>query len=179
MPIELTEPSLKIPLVQITRTPREIDFSEVVRGVELAGIRFVSPVNVRVSYYRSGDDLFFDGALCAQAEAICSRCLNEYRFNLEKKFDFVLIPDTLPTNKNRKLSRDEMGLSFYQGEEIDFHPLVQEQALLGVPLRPLCNEACLGLCPKCGSDRNASQCDCEVSSTDSRRAMLSSLRIDR
>ena len=44
------------------------------------------------------------------------------RFAIEKKFDFVLTPDPLPTNKNKELTEDEMGLSFYSGEDIDLSP---------------------------------------------------------
>jgi len=170
---------VKIPLIEILATPREIDFAARFNQLDMDGVRFLSPVDVHVSYHRSGNDLFFDGNLGADVEGVCSRCLNDYCFRLEKKFDLVLIPDTLPTNKNRKLNRDEMGLSYYQGEEVDLLPLVHEQALLGVPLRPLCNDSCRGLCPGCGADRNAERCDCDVSPVDSRMAVFRQIRVGR
>jgi uncharacterized protein len=142
-------------------------------------MRIVSPVSVRMSYYRSGSDLYFDGDLDAKVEAICSRCLREYWFTLGKKFALVLTPDPHPTNKNRGLNRDEMGLSFYQGEEIDLSPLVHEQTLLGFPIRPLCDEDCLGLCSECGADRNELVCNCGSSSGDPRMAVFRNLRVDR
>lgn len=170
---------MKIPLVQITATPRHIDFSERFQDPDSEAVRFVSPVRVRVTHYRSGSDLFFEGILNAEAEGVCARCLEEYRFELEKKFDFVLIPGTLPTNKNRKLRRDEMDFSCYQGEEIDLSPFVYEQALLGFPLRTLCHDSCMGLCPECGVNRNITDCDCESSTGDLRMAVFRRLRVNR
>jgi len=49
---------LKIPLVQIATTPRHIDFSERFQDPDSEAVRFVSPVRVRATYYRSGSDLF-------------------------------------------------------------------------------------------------------------------------
>lgn len=170
---------MKIPLIQITAAPREVDFAERFHGPKIDGIDFVSPLKVRLTYHRSGQDLFFDGMLTAELEGVCSRCLDAYRFHMEKKFDFVLIPDNPPINKNRGLSPNDMGLSGYHGEEIDLDPFITEQAVLAIPLRPLCDDACLGLCPQCGVDRNAARCDCDVSAGDGRMAVFRSLRVHR
>jgi uncharacterized protein len=32
--------------------------------------------------------------------------------------------------------------------------------LLGIPYAPVCREDCLGLCPRCGGDRNHAACNC-------------------
>jgi uncharacterized protein len=41
-------------------------------------------------------------------------------------------------------------------------------------LKPLCRPDCKGLCPRCGSDRNAAPCDCREEG-DERLAKLKSL----
>ena len=173
------EPPLKIPLLQITNTPQEIVFSQDVQLGDQEEMRLVAPVIVQVEHCRSENDLFFDGTLSSQVEAICGRCLEEYRFKLEKKFGFVLTPDTLPTNRYRELNPDELGLSFYTGDEIDLTPLIQEQTILGLPSRLLCNNECLGLCPDCGADRNQAKCSCEESSGDQRMAMFRDFKVNR
>ena len=39
---------------------------------------------------------------------------------------------------------DDLGLGFYEGDEIDLTPLVHEQAILALPTRPLCSEDVAG-----------------------------------
>lgn len=174
-----TEPPLKIPLAQITSTVQETVFSQDVQLKDQSETRLVTPVKVAMEHYRSENDLFFDGMLISDAEGICSRCLKEYRFKLEKKFSFVLTPDTLPINKYRELNSDELGLSSYTGDEVDLAPLIQEQTILALPIRPLCSDECLGLCPDCGADRNEAECSCGESSGDQRMGVFRNLRVDR
>ena len=40
------------------------------------------------------------------------------------------------------------------GDELDLEPLARDAVLLDLPLAPLCSEACLGLCPQCGTNWN-------------------------
>ena len=172
---------MRIPINRIETVPRESRFSEIPdMGQEEvpAPVRFPSPVQVNVTYYRSGRELFFHGGLKGRVEADCSRCLESVAFVIEKNFDFVLTPDPLPTNKNRELTEDEMGLSFYSGEDIDLSPYVREQTLLALPLRPLCSEGCRGLCPGCGAELNRTGCEC-TSPGDPRMAVFRNLRLDR
>ncbi len=37
--------------------------------------------------------------------------------------------------------------------------MLREQIVLGLPLRRLCREDCLGRCPSCGQNRNQVSCD--------------------
>jgi uncharacterized protein len=38
-----------------------------------------------------------------------------------------------------------------------------EQIYLELPMKPVCREACRGLCPTCGADLNAGSCACAAS----------------
>ena len=57
----------------------------------------------------------------------------------------------------------------------DLAPLVHDAILLDLPLAPLCQEDCQGLCPVCGIDRNEASCDCPAP-LDPRWATLDGLR---
>lgn len=172
---------MKIPLSRIDTVPRETRFAEtpdIVGEGAWAGVRFPSPIQVDVACYRSGQEIFFHGSLKGEAAAECSRCLENCGLVVEKSFDFVLTPEPLPTNKNMELTADEMGLSFYTGEDIDLSPFVREQTLLALPLRPLCSENCRGLCPECGAELNRTTCGCALPG-DPRMAVFHNLRLDR
>jgi uncharacterized protein len=176
---------VKIPVNQITESFKEIQFEEGIEDLNPNGVgqkrgefRFPPFLNVNLTHYRSGQDLFFHGHLDRVIEACCSRCLRFYSFSLEKDFDFFLTPEP-PTAKSRELYRDEMGLSFYSSEDINLSPFIRDQVLLALPMRPLCDEGCRGLCPSCGVNLNHESCLCPAPSGDTRMAFFRNLRLDR
>jgi len=176
---------LKIAVHQIAESFKEIQFEEGIEdlnriylGQKRGDFRFPPFFNVNLTFYRSGQDLFFHGCLTGVVEGCCSRCLSFYSFPLEKNFDFVLTPAPLAA-KSRELNRDELGLSFYSSDEINFSPFIREQVLLALPTRPLCDESCRGLCPCCGVNLNHESCRCPSPSGDPRMAFFRNLRISR
>lgn len=61
-------------------------------------------------------------------------------------------------------------------DEVDLEDLVHDAVLLELPMAPLCDVACRGLCPLCGVNRNEQDCDCEMP-RDERWAALDVLRV--
>ncbi|GIW41224.1 MAG: hypothetical protein KatS3mg076_1801 [Candidatus Binatia bacterium] len=133
------------------------------------------PARVEVRYYRAGREVFFEGSLDAPLVGRCARCLEEFSVPLRRSFHFVLLPaDTVPT-----VQRDDVELAHYHGDEIDLSPLLREEVLLALPIRPLCREDCLGLCPHCGANRNEGRCACVEEKRDVRWAALWGLKVGR
>jgi DUF177 domain-containing protein len=62
------------------------------------------------------------------------------------------------------------------GDELDLGPLVRDAVVLELPLAPLCDERCQGLCPTCGVNRNEGTCRCPPTGGDPRWAALDVLR---
>src|SRR5439155_14718691 len=58
---------------------------------------------------------------------------------------------------------------------IDLEPLIRDAVLLMVPFAPLCTPQCLGLCERCGGDRNLGECSCGPE-PDARWEALATLR---
>jgi uncharacterized protein len=178
---------MRVRVEDIGQSPREMRFAE--RTDELNNIyaegqvpdfHFPTFLDVNLTYYRSGTDLFFQGSFGGSFEGHCSRCLRQYPFALDKHFDFVLSPD--PTKSDKKigeLNRDELGLSYYSGEEINLTPLIREQILLALPTRPLCEENCRGLCGGCGANLNIEACACSITADDPRTAIFRTLKVGR
>ena len=69
--------------------------------------------------------------------------------------------------------------------EEETYPLVDDQIDLEQPLRdlvvpdlpivPLCDPDCLGLCPSCGANRNEGHCGCDATLPDPRWDALRNL----
>jgi uncharacterized protein len=137
-------------------------------------------LEVELRYYRASADLFFDGRFRGEFRAVCGRCAEEYTFTLDRPFEFVLIPD--PAKADRKaaeLHRDDLGLSFYSGDEVDLAPLIAEQVILALPTQPLCTENCRGLCSNCGINLNSESCNCAAMRGDPRMAVFQTLKVGR
>ncbi len=60
-------------------------------------------------------------------------------------------------------------------DRLDLEPLARDAVLLELPLAPLCDEDCRGLCPMCGIDRNQGDCRCRPEVSDPRWAALDAL----
>jgi uncharacterized protein len=65
-----------------------------------------------------------------------------------------------------------LGLAEYRDDKIDLGEVVREQLYLALPMKPLCQEDCKGLCPVCGGNRNRENCTCQQEWVDPRMAAL-------
>jgi uncharacterized protein len=177
---------VRIRVEDITAEAKDLRFSEpqteINRLLALGPIReyeVSAPVDVRVSYYRAGMDLFFEGALNAHTMATCARCAEQFRTSADRGFRFVLTPKSVGDEDESGLRIEDLELSTYDGAEVDLSPLINEQILLGLPTRPLCSDECRGLCPGCGTNLNQSSCGCAAAAADPRFAALRSIRVQR
>ncbi len=172
---------MKIAIDDIKASPKELSYTEEVEelnarlGHRARDYRFPGGIAVNVEYYRAGLDVFFQGTLHGDVLGSCARCLEEYGFGLDQPFTFVLTPRAAAGTDAGEQSTEDMALSFYQGKEIDFTPLVHEQMILSLPTRPLCGEGCRGLCPRCGANLNTGPCGCPAAPADPRLAVLHTL----
>jgi uncharacterized protein len=62
------------------------------------------------------------------------------------------------------------------GVEINPAALAWEEFSLALPVKPLCRENCLGLCPVCGKNRNLESCSCDTDGADPRLSVLCALK---
>jgi uncharacterized protein len=132
--------------------------------------RFPAGLEADLEHYRAGLDVVFEGRLAGEAEGTCARCLEAYRFPFAEPLRVVLAPRASAVEGEE----DDLGLGFFDGEEIDVTGLVVEHAILRLPTIPLCTESCRGLCPRCGTNRNVRPCTCDVE-TNARTGGLAAL----
>jgi DUF177 domain-containing protein len=178
---------MKISIDEIPQTPKEIVFSESVEELNKIYSQssnrefgFPASLEVELRYYRAAADLFFDGRISGELQGVCGRCAEDYLFRMDQPFEFALIPD--PAKAERKaeeLHRDDLGLSYYTGDEIDLAPLIAEQVILALPTQPLCAENCRGLCASCGTNLNRESCFCAAPKGDPRMAVFRTLKVGR
>jgi DUF177 domain-containing protein len=178
--------AVKLRVDDITADARELSFSEpegeINRALGLGPIReyrLEGPVQVVLSYYRAGMELFFRGELTAATVASCARCAEEFIAPSDRSFRYVLAPRSIGEDRNSDLRAEDLEFSFYDGEEVNLTPFIREQMLLALPTRPLCREDCRGLCPQCGANLNERECACVTKSADTPFSVLRSIKVRR
>jgi len=116
---------------------------------------------------RTPQGLIVQGKFSADTKLECVRCLREFNFSLN--WD---ITDLYAFNKK---SVSESELLVPDDAHIDLAPLIREYALLEIPIKPLHDPECKGLCIECGQDLNIRDCGHRQDLDDSPFAKLKDL----
>lgn len=140
----------------------------------------VGPVSIEASA-RKGDlpgEYLADGKARFTADLTCSRCVEPYPFASTSEFHLRFRPRPQVTSENEEIeiAPEELDVEFYAGRAIPLRDLANEQVQLSIPMKPLCDEKCLGLCPQCGANRNREACTCESGASDDRWGALRNIR---
>jgi uncharacterized protein len=142
--------------------------------------RITAPVALSVVVRKDRMQFRLAGRLKTSIELTCSRCLDNYELAVDEPFDVLYLPHTpAGPGEERMVEDDDLSTAFYEDNVIDLGQLMQEQCYLAVPMKPLCKEECLGLCPECGTNFNIASCECRQTWVDPRLAVLDQLRKDK
>lgn len=151
-------------------TPAEIDRPEVVGA---------GPATIDAEA-RKGDsegEYDADGHVQFTVDFQCSRCLDPYPFANDSTFQLRFVPRPKASGEEEiEIAPNELDVEFYTERSISLKQLAVEQIQLSIPMKPLCDEKCLGLCPNCGANRNREACSCEPSHVDERWGALQDIR---
>jgi uncharacterized protein len=156
-------------LLESPGASREVVGDEPVEGLatELASV----PDRIRIELLleRVVEGILASGALSGTIAFRCARCLTEFGepFRLE-------VSELYATGAPEE---DEESYPVQEGT-IDLEPLIRDAVLLSIPFSPLCRPDCLGLCERCGGNRNAGECTCPPAAADPRWAVLDQLELD-
>jgi DUF177 domain-containing protein len=112
------------------------------------------------------EGVLVSGELSGTMVVSCARCLEPvdvpFTFDVQELFAAGATP-----------ADDEYPL---HGGEVDLEPMIRDAIVPAMPFAPLCRPECLGLCERCGGDRNLGECSCPPEE-DRRWAVLVDLRL--
>jgi uncharacterized protein len=172
-------------LLDLTRYRRPLDhFSRrfMPEEVSEAGdpYRIVAPVELDFDIHKDREKFRLEGTAKTELEQPCSRCLEPFRMPVDVAFDLRYLPASEMSSEDERETHDEdLDISYYRDDQIDLNELLREQFYLALPMKPLCEEGCKGLCPQCGANLNTSTCACEPDWVDPRLAALKTLQTKR
>ena len=120
-----------------------------------------------------------EGTVSFASDLECSRCVEAYPFANTSSFHVRFRPRPEASEENEEVeitNKEELDVEFYSEPVVSVRDLALEQIQLVIPMKPLCNEGCLGLCPVCGANRMREMCTCEQSVVDERWGALQGMR---
>jgi len=104
-------------------------------------IKFRKPLKLKARVYRITNALTVELNIRAVLFSNCSRCLDEFEWEF---------------NKDCFLSYPLESSDIY----IDLSDAIREEVIPDYPIKPLCQQNCMGLCVKCGKNKNEGGCNC-------------------
>jgi uncharacterized protein len=152
---------------QIDFAGDELEQESLLRAAGEAALVPHSPGEVRIR-----------GRYSVEITAACDRCLERTRYPLEASFDLYYRPvETIAREEEVGIDEAESEIGFYEGGGIELEDVLREQILLALPMQRICSEACKGICPVCGQNRNQAACNCKMEDAAGRWGALRHLEI--
>ena len=125
---------------------------------------------------KAGEKCRISGSVRTVLSLSCCRCLERFEMPGDLTVDLLYLPDTENRGgEETEIAEEDLSIAFYRDNQIDLRQMVHEQCQLALPMKPLCRDACRGLCPLCGANRNEGSCDCDTTWRDPRFAALETL----
>ena len=148
---------------------KRVEREALLDGLAVSGSRVPDGAKtvVDVEVQAVNDGIVVVGTVRAPWAGECRRCLKAAGGEVSAEVHEIYERDPVE-GETRKL-RDAT---------VDLTDLARDAVLLELPIAPLCEDDCAGLCPTCGVDRNETACECAATETDPRWAALSDLRFE-
>jgi uncharacterized protein len=136
----------------------------VLDGTAIAPSERDGELDVRLS--KSGDDVVVRGSLSAVLIVPCARCLSPAIVPVREELSVMAVPSAAAPKRDRRGGDDgdgedadadpgEADVIAYEGDTLLLDDLVRDELLLGIPMIPLCSEACPGIRPERPSSSEA------------------------
>ena len=123
----------------------------------------IENVKVKGKLKRIDHEVFFTGELQTLLQVICTRCLKPFSLPVKNKIQVHFVPKVKYRSRGSEFEIKETDIEkeVYHEDLIDLRASVRDQILLDLPLISVCQKDCKGICPACGNDFNANQCECK------------------
>ncbi|MGM0381509.1 MAG: YceD family protein [bacterium] len=139
--------------------------------LELAG-----KLQLKVDIHHSGQGLLRTaGEYKVPLTVFCSRCLEPFSDHIEGEIKGVFVPEGY--GEEIEYEDGEYRVE-YTEETISLWSLISQDILVRIPMQPLCDSDCRGLCPVCGQNLNEGDCGHSPEPSTSMSEQLKQIDID-
>lgn len=152
-------------------------------GIEVIGVPEGAPVTLELRLESVMEGVLVTGTAGAKATGECVRCLEPLERELEVDFQEMYSYPEIDF-KGRTLKgadaeeEDDEEESYHLEDDLfDLEPVLRDAVVLALPLQPVCQEDCPGLCSVCGA-RLADDPDHQHEAADPRWAALKDIDVN-
>lgn len=122
-------------------------------------------VHIKVDLEKNKDQFIMRTDIDFSKNLVCDRCLKDFDREFSTHYMAIYLTDI---SRYDEVDEDT---THYISKDVDIINITQDvfdYIQLSIPMKQLCSEECKGLCPKCGADRNVTECNCEIEVIDPR-----------
>ncbi|MEW2497137.1 YceD family protein [Streptomyces nodosus] len=140
----------------LQRLSRTVDAPKDLGVAGVVGVPEGAPVELELRLESVMEGVLVTGTARASAEGECVRCLEPLELELEADFqELFSYPDAddrgRASTEPDDDAEDDEGRLFLEDGLFDLEPLLRDAVVLALPMQPVCQEDCLGLCSECGA----------------------------
>jgi uncharacterized protein len=114
--------------------------------VELIGVPAGAPVHLTLRLESVMEGVLVSGEVDAPVTGSCARCLEPLEDTLELDVQELFAY----AGSTTEATSEEDEVRHVEGDFLDLEPVVRDAVVLALPLAPVCDEDCRGLCVDCG-----------------------------
>lgn len=159
---------MKVDISDITRVngaSLELGFEEPVPEEELVeGISLNMPVGFKGTLTNINGMIVLEGRLNTGYLASCYRCLKPVGGKIDIRISENFV--------NGEQSADEIDAYAFEGRFLNTDKAFNDNIILNLPMKQICEADCKGLCQKCGINLNEASCNCSENSINPQMEIL-------
>ncbi|MFA9462099.1 YceD family protein [Thiohalorhabdus sp. Cl-TMA] len=143
-------------------------------------------VEVDLRLKPNNDAYLLHGNVRGAVELECESCRTPFRCPLAATLNLSIDPNPEQDLYRDPTQKGEVWVIDHSDEQIeapegyfDLVEALEDEWLLELPISPRCAEACKGICPVCGTNRNEAECACSPAPRESPFDVLAQLKKDK
>ena len=125
-------------------------------------------VDYQLTLKREAQRIMIDGQFKGQLKLTCDRCLGNLEFKPDENFciRLQLEQERARVAEETLLTLKELEWDDYDQPTLNLAELIEEQIMVSMPAKNICDVECRGLCPGCGVNLNLQNCLCTKETYD-------------
>jgi uncharacterized protein len=127
----------------------------------------VEGIEGKLTFLNTDQGILSYGVLAIDIDVECVRCLESVDHTIEIGIEERFSAAATITPGDQVSPIDANGY-------VNLRPILRDLVIVSTPMHVLCRPDCQGLCPRCGTNLNQGQCNCELDDVDPRLAVLKS-----
>ena len=150
-------------LKQPPGTRRDFEFSEQLSGLS-PELELTRPVEGSAQLLRTSRGILVSSRYRTSVSQACGRCLRPAVSEIQGASSDEFLPKVdVVTGLVLEEQPESPELAIDERHVLDLSEVIRQDLLTRLPLRPLCEPDCPGLCPECGRELRTGGCTCDRS----------------